>query len=316
MRAARTKEGGDILKSYWFHHRIWHYGVLNLEVKPWEAPTMHTRIKEVFEFLMTFRVSSRSFTLSPPSPPRGFIAIGVRVWPANMVPFLAAIDDAFEKWFLPDGFISLTHIIEDEFIGGYKECWISGGAPYRLSPHSNNTNVLGMVAIDAVDAFLNGLRLALQTETLLIHPGAWTRCSTTRLFIQGLPIEWSTEVRYLRLTINHWLSWRPAENDLRTSNSKVLGAARSFLARGHGCTHALGLRLYNAVASAGVMYTVVVASLSDCHLDALNADNRSAMREYYELPHTSQVSPTLAKAGENPISPAGDPVDAKSCTAA
>ncbi|KAL3187795.1 hypothetical protein MRX96_024550 [Rhipicephalus microplus] len=24
----------------------------------------------------------------PPSPPRGFIALGVRVWPANMVPFL------------------------------------------------------------------------------------------------------------------------------------------------------------------------------------------------------------------------------------
>ncbi|KAL3187794.1 hypothetical protein MRX96_024549 [Rhipicephalus microplus] len=45
----------------------------------------------------------------------------------------------------PDGFIPLTHIIEDEFIGGYKECWISGWAPYRLAPHSNNTNVLGMV---------------------------------------------------------------------------------------------------------------------------------------------------------------------------
>ncbi|KAH7938714.1 hypothetical protein HPB51_028767 [Rhipicephalus microplus] len=43
-----------------------------------------------------------------------------------------------------DGFIPLTHIIEDEFIGGYKECWISGWAPYRLAPHSNNTNVLGM----------------------------------------------------------------------------------------------------------------------------------------------------------------------------
>ncbi|KAL3187792.1 hypothetical protein MRX96_024547 [Rhipicephalus microplus] len=50
MTAARTKEGWDILKTYWYHHRIWHYVVLNLEVKPWEALIMDTRIKEVFEF--------------------------------------------------------------------------------------------------------------------------------------------------------------------------------------------------------------------------------------------------------------------------
>ncbi|KAL3187787.1 hypothetical protein MRX96_024542 [Rhipicephalus microplus] len=153
MRAARTKEGGDILKTYWYHQRIWHYGVLNLEVKPWEALIKDTRIKQVFEFLKELTDLQGKFKKAhpePPSPPRGFIALGVRVWPANVVPFLAAIDEEFEKWFLPGGFISLTHIIEAEFIGGYKESWISGGAPYRLAPHSSNTNVLGMTFVRPV----------------------------------------------------------------------------------------------------------------------------------------------------------------------
>lgn len=161
------------------------------------------------------------------------------------------------------------------------------------------------VAIDAVDAFLNGVGLALaasKTEALLVHPRASTRRSTPRLSLRGLPIEWSTKVRYLGVTIDHRLSWRPAVNDLRTSNRKVLGAARSLLARGHGCTPALALRVYNAVASARVIYTAAVASLSACQLAALDADHRNAVREYYGLPQTSQVGPTLAEAGETPIS--------------
>ncbi|KAH7957152.1 hypothetical protein HPB52_015670 [Rhipicephalus sanguineus] len=80
----------------------------------------------------------------PPSPARGFLVLGIRIWPANMTPFLAAIDNAF-KSFIVDGLIPVTHIDEDEFIAGYRECWISGGAPYRLAPNSNNTNVLGML---------------------------------------------------------------------------------------------------------------------------------------------------------------------------
>ncbi|KAL3251167.1 hypothetical protein MRX96_017773 [Rhipicephalus microplus] len=57
-------------------------------------------------------------------------------------------------------------------------------------------------------------------------------------------------------TIDHWLSWRLTANDLHTSNRKVLGAARSLLARGHGCTPAPALRVYNTVASARVIYTL------------------------------------------------------------
>ncbi|KAL3244682.1 hypothetical protein MRX96_018659 [Rhipicephalus microplus] len=58
----------------------------------------------------------------------------------------------------------------------------------------------------------------------------------------------------------------------------------------------------SAVASARVIYTAAVASLSACQLAALDADHRNAVREYYELPHTSQVGPALAKAEETPIS--------------
>ncbi|KAL3187791.1 hypothetical protein MRX96_024546 [Rhipicephalus microplus] len=170
MRTARTKEGGDILKTYWYYQRIWHYGVLNLEVKPWEALIMDTTIKQVFEFLKDLKDLQGKFKKAhpdPPSPPRGFIAIGVRVWPANLVPFLAAIDEAFEEWFLPDGFISLTHIIEDEFIGGYKECWISGGTPYRLAPHSNNPYALGMVLLGLKEVLLEPILKPWKTATEL-----------------------------------------------------------------------------------------------------------------------------------------------------
>ncbi|KAL3244105.1 hypothetical protein MRX96_047296 [Rhipicephalus microplus] len=48
-------------------------------------------------------------------------------------------------------------------------------------------------------------------------------------------------VKHLGVTIDHRLSWRPAVNDPRTSNRKVLGAACSLLARGHGCTPAFAL---------------------------------------------------------------------------
>ncbi|KAL3191328.1 hypothetical protein MRX96_018736 [Rhipicephalus microplus] len=59
---------------------------------------------------------------------------------------------------------------------------------------------------------------------------------------------------------------------------------------------------YNAIALARVVYTAAVASVSACQLAALDEDHRNAMREYYGLPHTSQVGPTLLEAGETPIS--------------
>ncbi|KAL3187912.1 hypothetical protein MRX96_000527 [Rhipicephalus microplus] len=111
-----------------------------------------------------------------------------------------------------------------------------------------------------------------------------------RLSPRDLHIKWRTKMRYLVVTIDNRISWRPAVNNLRTNNRKVLGAARSLLARGHGCTPApLALGVYNAVASARVIYMAAMASLSACQLAALDADYLNAVREYYKLTHTSQV---------------------------
>ncbi|XP_037501543.1 uncharacterized protein LOC119375437 [Rhipicephalus sanguineus] len=137
------------------------------------------------------------------------------------------------------------------------------------------------VAIDAVDAFLTGIGLTLaasKTEALLVHPQACTRSTTPRLSLRGLPIDWQKKVRYLGVTIDSRLNWRPAVNELQKSNRK------------------------NSVASARVLYTAPVTSLSACQLAALDADHREAVRDYSGLPHTSQVGPTLAEAGETPIS--------------
>ncbi|XP_049520874.1 uncharacterized protein LOC119445182 [Dermacentor silvarum] len=138
--------GQNTLRNYWTTKKIFHYGVLNLEVKPWEAVPIDNRVKQAFDFLKAARAQQEMLKTAhpgPPSPARGFVVLGIRLWPANMAPFLAAIDNEF-KSFMVDGLIPLTHINEDEFVAGYTECWISGGAPYQLALGSNNSNVLGM----------------------------------------------------------------------------------------------------------------------------------------------------------------------------
>ncbi|KAL3234729.1 hypothetical protein MRX96_003374 [Rhipicephalus microplus] len=130
-------DGENVIRNFWSTYKIYNYGVLNLEVKPWEAPKMSRRIRKVFEFLKELRHLQAMLKIAfpqPHSPPRGFIVLGIRLWPANMVSFLTEIDNAFHRWFIPDGVIPLTHINENEIDAGYKNCWISGGAPYRLAP--------------------------------------------------------------------------------------------------------------------------------------------------------------------------------------
>ncbi|KAH7960174.1 hypothetical protein HPB49_017558 [Dermacentor silvarum] len=148
--------GQNTLRNYWTTKKIFHYGVLNLEVKPWEAVPIDNRVKQAFDFLKAARAQQEMLKTAhpgPPSPARGFVVLGIRLWPANMAPFLAAIDNEF-KSFMVDGLIPLTHINEDEFVAGYTECWISGGAPYQLALGSNNSNVLGMVkTVEAIDNF-------------------------------------------------------------------------------------------------------------------------------------------------------------------
>ncbi|KAH7968246.1 hypothetical protein HPB52_007177 [Rhipicephalus sanguineus] len=137
-------------------------------------------------------------------------------------------------------------------------------------------NCIDAVAIDAVDAFLSGIGLTLaasKTEALLVHPRASTRFSTPRLSLRGLPIEWSKTVALPR-------------SDNRQP-SQLAARCR---------------RPEEGKPQARVLYRAPVASLSACQLAALDTDHRNAVREYYALPHNSQVGPTLAEAGETPIS--------------
>ncbi|KAL3186661.1 hypothetical protein MRX96_026818 [Rhipicephalus microplus] len=90
-------------------------------------------------------------------------------------------------------------------------------------------------------------------------------------------------------------------NNLQMSNIKVLGPARSLLAQRHGCTLAFALQVYNAIASARVIYMAAITSLSTCELGTLEVEHSSTVREYDEIPNDSLVRSTLAEAGETPI---------------
>lgn len=180
-------------------------------------------------------------------------------------------------------------------------------ALFARGPTQRRPAVLASVqtAINAVDAFLKGVGLTLaapKTEALIVQPKASSRFSTPRLSLHGAPIPWSKTVRYLGVTIDTRMSWRPAVNAMRKNNRKVLLAARALLARGRGCTPTLALRVYNAVASARALYAAPVASLSPLQWDELDTEHRNAVREIYGLPPGSQVGPTLAEAGEMPLS--------------
>lgn len=78
--------------------------------------------------------------------------------------------------------------------------------------------------------------------------------------------------------------------------------ASSLLARGKGCSPEMALHLYNAVASARILYGLALVELKPRQWDTLEADQRGVIRGTFALPRTSQVGPTLAEAHQTPIS--------------
>ncbi|XP_037577084.1 uncharacterized protein LOC119459352 [Dermacentor silvarum] len=119
-------------------------------------------------------------------------------------------------------------------------------------------------ALDAVDAYISGIGLTLsaaKTEALLVHPRYGGRLEIPCLSLRGAALPWRRRVRYLGLLIDHRLSWQPAVAALRKGSRQVAGAARSLMARGQGCSPSLALRMYNAVASARVLYGLPLAEL-------------------------------------------------------
>ncbi|KAL1448191.1 hypothetical protein MTO96_006517 [Rhipicephalus appendiculatus] len=96
--------------------------------------------------------------------------------------------------------------------------------------------------------------------------------------------------------------WTPVLKAHCKSARRVASAARALLARGHGCSPTLALRLLNGMATARILYGLSLASISRNNWDKLDAVQRTAIRQYHSLSRTSQVGPTLAEAGDMPLS--------------
>ncbi|KAH7964994.1 hypothetical protein HPB49_002759 [Dermacentor silvarum] len=160
-------------------------------------------------------------------------------------------------------------------------------------------------AINAIDSYLTGIGLNLsttKTEALLVHPQFRGRYQVPRLNLRGVLIPWSRRVRYLRVLIDHRLSWKPAVAALRTGSTKVANAARSLHARGRGCSPQLALRVYNAVATSRCLYGLPLASLTPSQWKTLDMQQRQVIRQLYGLPRNSPIGPTLAEAKDFPLS--------------
>nr|XP_037285070.1 uncharacterized protein LOC119178004 [Rhipicephalus microplus] len=107
-------------------------------------------------------------------------------------------------------------------------------------------------AINAVASFISGVGLELsatKTEGLLAHPCKTARYYVPKLRLRGHQLPWRKRVRYLGLTMNHRLSWKPAIADIREGSRRSAGMASRLIAGGTRCSPDIALRLYNAVAS-------------------------------------------------------------------
>ncbi|KAL1466297.1 hypothetical protein MTO96_026772, partial [Rhipicephalus appendiculatus] len=141
-----------------------------------------------------------------------------------------------------------------------------------------------------------------KTEAMLVHRSSVARYAISRFTLQGVTIPWKRRVTYLGVLIDHRLSWTPAIKAQCKSARRVASAARALLARGNGCSPTLALRLFNGMATARILYGLPLASISSNNWDKLEVVHRTAIRQYYSLPRTSQVGPTLAEAGDMPLS--------------
>ncbi|KAH7986885.1 hypothetical protein HPB52_024665 [Rhipicephalus sanguineus] len=162
-----------------------------------------------------------------------------------------------------------------------------------------------MSALDAVDRFVASIGLQLspaKTEALVVHPSPIARYVVPQLSFRGTVLPWQRTVRYLGVTLDHRLSWKPAVTSQRKSARRVAHMASSLLARGNGCSPEMALRLYNAVASARILYGLALVNLKPSQWDVLDADHRGVTRRMFALPRTSPVGPTLAETHQTPIS--------------
>ncbi|KAL1430193.1 hypothetical protein MTO96_015309 [Rhipicephalus appendiculatus] len=179
--------------------------------------------------------------------------------------------------------------------------WIEG-IPFTFSAAVYPTEVFGRPinrvrssvqrALDAIDALITfkGMRLSPEkTEAMLVHRSSVARYGISRFTLQGVAIPWKRRVTYLGVLLDHRLSWTPAIKAQCKSARRVASAARALLARGNGCSPTLALRLFNGMATARILYGLPLASISSNNWDKLEVVHRTAIRQYYSLPRTSQT---------------------------
>ncbi|KAH8019370.1 hypothetical protein HPB51_019327 [Rhipicephalus microplus] len=141
-----------------------------------------------------------------------------------------------------------------------------------------------------------------KTEAMLLHPSYGAQRYTPKFTLQTIPIPWKRRVTYLGVQLDQRLNWTPAVSDQLRNVPRVASAARALLARGSGCTASLALRIYNGMAAARILYGFPLAALTRSNWETLDTAHRVAIRQVFSLPRSSQIGPTLAEAGDMPLS--------------
>ncbi|XP_070389348.1 uncharacterized protein [Dermacentor albipictus] len=177
--------------------------------------------------------------------------------------------------------------------------WVRVGVGYqvRASVHT---------AIDAVDQYMGSIGLQLsvtKTEALLVHPrGARARSEVPPLTLRHCPLPWRKSVHYLGLQIDCRVNFNAAVSHICKQSRKVASAARFLLACGHGCMPQFALRVCDSVAKSRALYALPTTNARAPNWNAVDMVNRTAVRELYGLPRSSQVGATLAEVGNWPPS--------------
>nr|XP_037288241.1 uncharacterized protein LOC119181158 [Rhipicephalus microplus] len=142
---------------------------------------------------------------------------------------------------------------------------------------------------------------ATKTEALLIHLLVAARTHVRRLRVGNRSLPWRLVVKYLGLTIDHWLTRIPADKAAATKVRRVQGTISRLQLRGRGCYTKWALRLNQAAASSVLLYAFPLVNLTPARRSLLEGLHRGALRSILGLPKSSPVAATLAEAGEWPL---------------
>lgn len=161
------------------------------------------------------------------------------------------------------------------------------------------------LSLELLQSYFNKWKLKLnesKTEAIL-----FTRQRTTpkrKLNIVGQLIPWSTEVRYLGVTLDNKLNWTKHVNKLRVKGAQALGCLSPILNRKSKLSANTKLRLYTTLIRPCITYSCPVWS-STCHsnYNVLQTIQNKAVKIAYNTPfktnlktlHTNIKLPSITK---------------------